>query len=247
MSADNASVLKQFTSNLVVAIAPVVAEHLPVREGVELLKSAALEYMLLERGMKKEQAAAALNYSVKWVYKQLKRMKSGLLLVEPARLAVLDFFARTHPGSATIAECATDLEKRRCFKSMTHLVDLVEVHCNLGYIERDGHRFRWRPSSVLSHDSTKLTSRVERASTLVLVAVRLLKQYVESERTDRMFFRLKGEIAREAYEEMIEEIRAATKTAMRRARERSFEIAPDGVYEDTVAFDGLVLVDLSPP
>jgi hypothetical protein len=106
--------LKSLTMNILVATAPLVAEHLHVMTAVDVLKTSVATYLIGVRQLSLEGAASHLGMSSRWMYKQLAKQKTlGEVEVRyPTRLEVLDFFGQRYPEPASIGDCAETVRTR---------------------------------------------------------------------------------------------------------------------------------------
>lgn len=236
----NLDVLGKFTVDCLAGIVPMVAEHLHVLTAVEMMKSSVADYMTRVMGLPKEVAAAHMGVSVRWVYKHLQRGHVVAKVQHPVRREVLDFFWKRYPKEHTIPDCMRAIEQRGTYIDLHDLVNVVEAYCSLGYLERtEPHRYRWR-QSLLTLNLLELEGRVDRVSGLVPLVIALLMRYLEGRDAALRQFHVR--VTRDAYAQMVSEIKAAIQVAVEKAIQDSYRQHPEGFHADDIEVEGLFII-----
>lgn len=235
-------VLANLALTAVSSIAPLIAEHAHVLRSTDVLKAAVVGYIVHTKALSKAEAASYLGVSERWIYKHLKQLDQLISTHYAIEVDVIEFFRQKDPGSASVLDCQHWLEQRGRRFEAAQLVNLIEAYCSLGYIAKDGHRFRWK-QSLLSVDSAQLAGRAERVRQLMPEVVQLFKVYLEDH--SMLLRRVKVTLTRNAYEQMKTEIKEATQAAMERAIRRSYEEAPEGFHDNGVDVVGVFMLAAS--
>jgi hypothetical protein len=200
--------------------------------------------MLENRSLSVEDASSQLSRSPRWTYHYRYLIQSLVSLRDrlPLHLELLDWFVHRGEGGGHRNDLRRYLGERGYRTSDAELSRLLAGYCKAGYLLADGDVLRWaRPAHL---DESAVVGRAVRAAGLVRIIASALRRHVDS--GDAMVRHMHLTITADAYEEMIQEIKAATEKAHKKAISSSLRDMAEAHLKRWVVVDTIVLSDTSP-
>ncbi len=230
-------------------LVPLIVEYSHVQKAIEFVKSEAIRHLVEDKGMSADEAGAVLDRSGRWVYSQrnghsgpARRDADKAAAGYSLQMAVLEFFARRTPDSASIVDCLEALDTAWPELDDRKVVNLIDAFCKLGYLERSRSGYRWVEIDHRVLDSSQLTTRLERVANVFPETFAIQLRYLHDDVAK--IKRLGASIKRSLYAPVCAKMTRALNEVLYQAVLDSDALDEQGTSDEDAELSGFLLVDL---